>query len=58
MDFNKQINIDKQIDNDRCPALHRCTCTLTSYDRIENKHLCYLCWKQYCNSKNVEIIYN
>lgn len=54
----RKINIDKQIDNHRCPGLFLCTVATTGYDPIEREHKCYLCWKRYCQENNIEIVYD
>lgn len=57
MDKIRRINIDKQIDNHKCPCSYFCIVATTGYDPIEREHLCYLCWKDYCKENDIEIIY-
>lgn len=52
-----KINIDKKIDEHRCPGLYFCTVATTGYDQQKREHECYLCWKRYCQENNIEIIY-
>lgn len=52
-----KINIDKQIDNYRCPAGMVCTVATTGYDEQKRENICYHCWKNYCKENNIEIIY-
>lgn len=54
----KKINIDKEIDAHRCPGFFLCTVATTCYDEWEREHKCYLCWKDYCKTHNIEIIYD
>lgn len=56
--MQRQINIDKMIDKNRCPGLYFCTVATTGYTQQEREHHCYLCWRQYCLENNVEIIYD
>ena len=56
--MKRQINIDKQIDNHRCPSLYFCTVATTVYDPIKKEHKCYLCWKSFCLENDIEIIYD
>ena len=53
-----KVNIDKEIDNCRCPALYFCTVATTYYESQDREHRCYLCWKNYCKENNIEIIYD
>ena len=53
-----EINIDKEIDNHRCPEICLCTVATTCYEPIEREHKCYLCWLSYCKEHNITIIYN
>lgn len=53
----KKINIDKQIDEHRCPGVHFCTVATTGYTAIKREHLCYICWLQYCRENRIEITY-
>lgn len=53
-----KINIDKEIDAHRCPTILFCTVATTSYEEWERKHMCYLCWRDYCKEHNIEIIYD
>lgn len=53
----KKINIDKMIDEHRCPGLYFCTVATTGYSPIEREHECYLCWKRHCKENNIKIDY-
>lgn len=53
-----KINIDKQIDNHKCPGLYICTVATTWYEPQVREHMCYECWKRYCKENNIEIIYD
>lgn len=52
-----KINIDKMIDEHKCPAAYFCTVATTGYEEQEREHICYLCWKRYCKENNIEIEY-
>ena len=52
-----KINIDKKIDEHKCPGLYFCTVATTGYTQIEREHHCYICWLQYCRVNNIEIVY-
>lgn len=52
-----KINIDKEIDNHRCPGIYLCTVATTCYEDWEREHKCYLCWLAYCREHNIEIDY-
>lgn len=52
-----KINIDKEIDNHRCPGIYLCTVATTCYTEQEREHICYRCWLAYCKKHNIEIIY-
>lgn len=54
----RQINIDKEIDKQRCPCCYFCTVATTQYSTQERENICYRCWKQYCKENNFEIIYD
>lgn len=51
------INIDWQIDNNKCPAGMCCTVATTGYDQQKRENICYRCWKNYCQDNDIEIIY-
>lgn len=51
------INIDKKIDEGKCPAPMFCTVATTGYSQQEREHHCYLCWLNYCKENNIEILY-
>ena len=53
-----EINIDKEIDNHRCPTICLCTVATTCYEPIEREQRCYRCWKAYCQEHNITIIYD
>ena len=53
-----EINIDKEIDNHRCPEACFCTVPTICYEPIEREYKCYLCWLSYCKEHNITIIYN
>ena len=52
-----KINIDKEIDANRCPTITFCTVATTSYEPLEREYKCYKCWLAYCKEHNIEIIY-
>ena len=52
-----KINIDKEIDNYRCPSICFCTVATTCYESEERERLCYRCWLSYCKENHIEIIY-
>ena len=52
-----RINIDKQIDEGKCPGLFWCTVATTCYPEWEREHKCYRCWKEYCKENEIEIDY-
>ena len=53
----RKINIDKEIDAHRCPGFFLCTVATTCYEPWEREHKCYLCWRDYCKTHNIEISY-
>lgn len=53
-----QINIDKEIDEHRCPTIMFCTVATTSYEPMEREHKCYKCWLAYYKAHDIEIIYD
>lgn len=56
--MERQMNIDKMIDEGRCPGIYFCTVATTGYDKQKKEHKCYLCWRRYCAENNLEIIYD
>ena len=52
-----KINIDKEIDAHRCPAIYFCTVATTCYEPHERENKCYRCWLAYCKEHGIEIIY-
>lgn len=52
-----KINIDKEIDNFKCPSAFFCTVATTCYTQQERENMCYHCWLNYCKKNNIEIIY-
>ena len=52
-----RINIDKQIDEGKCPGLFWCTVATTCYPEWEREYKCYRCWKEYCKENEIEIDY-
>ena len=52
-----KINIDKEIDANRCPAIYFCTVATTYYEPHERENKCYRCWLSYCKEHGIEIIY-
>ena len=52
-----RINIDKQIDEGKCPGRFWCTVATTCYPEWEREHKCYRCWKEYCKENEIEIDY-
>ena len=52
-----KINIDREIDNRRCPGVYFCTVATTCYEEWKREHKCYLCWLSYCREHNIEISY-
>lgn len=55
--FEMKINIDREIDNHRCPGVYFCTVATTCYEEWKKEHKCYLCWLAYCREHNIEISY-
>lgn len=53
-----EINIDKMIDEHKCPAPMFCTVATTGYTATEREHKCYLCWKEYCKENKISIKYS
>lgn len=53
-----KINIDKKIDEHKCPNFCLCTIATTCYEPIEREQICYRCWLSYCKENNIEIIYD
>ncbi|MDD6004381.1 MAG: hypothetical protein PUC68_01775 [Firmicutes bacterium] len=52
-----RINIDKKIDEGKCPGIYFCTVATTCYTAQEREHNCYLCWLAYCKRNEIEIDY-
>lgn len=52
-----EINIDKEIDAGRCPAIYFCDVATTHYEPRVREHKCYKCWLAYCKEHNITIIY-
>ncbi len=52
-----KINIDKKIDEHKCPGLYFCTVATTCYTVQERENKCYKCWLAYCIKNNIEISY-
>lgn len=52
-----KINIDKQIDNNKCPCGMWCVIATTGLEPQERENTCYHCWKDYCKENNIEITY-
>lgn len=52
-----KLNIDKLIDERRCPGRYFCVVATTGYDAQKREHICYECWRSYCEENNIEIIY-
>lgn len=52
-----KINIDKEIDEHKCPGIYFCTVATTCYEEQVREHKCYLCWLSYCRENNIEIDY-
>ena len=52
-----KINIDKKIDEGKCPGYFYCTVATTCYTAQEREHECYLCWLAYCKRNKIEIDY-
>ena len=42
MKIEMKINIDKEIDNHRCPGVYFCTVATTCYEEWKREHKCYL----------------
>ena len=53
-----RINIDKEIDNQRCPGSCLCDVATTCYKTQVRENICYHCWLAYCKEHNIEIIYD
>ena len=53
-----KINIDKKIDEHKCPGIYLCTVATICYEPIEREHICYRCWLSFCKENNIEIIYD
>ena len=54
----RQIDIDKMVDEHKCPCNYFCTVATTCYEPREREHICYECWRDYCKENNIEIIYD
>ena len=52
---NQKINIDRKIDEGRCPEPALCTVGTTGYSEQERKHICYRCWLNFCRQNDFEI---
>ena len=52
-----KINIDKKIDNNKCPGGMFCTVATTHYDSFERERICLQCWLAFCKENNIEILY-
>lgn len=53
-----KINIDKKIDEGKCPGHFYCTVATTEYPELEREHICYECWREYCKQNEIEIDYD
>lgn len=53
-----KINIDKKIDEHKCPTFCLCTVATTCYDSLKRERICYRCWLSFCKENNIEIIYD
>lgn len=51
------MNIDKKIDEGKCPEPSLCTVGTTVYTEYEREHICYKCWLSYCKREGIEITY-
>ena len=51
------MNIDKKIDEGKCPEPSLCTVGTTVYTEYEREHICYKCWLNYCKREGIEITY-
>lgn len=52
-----QINIDKMIDNHKCPEFSFCEVATTVMDKHKRENICYRCWLDYCHKNKIGIIY-
>lgn len=52
-----RVNIDKKIDENRCPEPSLCVVGTTCYSEQEREHICYKCWLRFCKENRIEIDY-
>lgn len=53
----QKINVDKRIDEGKCPEPALCTIGTTGYSEQEREHICYRCWFNFCKQNGIKIDY-
>ena len=54
----KDSEIQKAIDNCRCPEQSYCAVATTCYEPHERERTCLKCWLAYCEKNKIEIEYD
>lgn len=50
-------DIQKAIDECKCPEPMFCTVATTFYKQHERERMCLKCWVEYCDRNGIEIVY-
>lgn len=53
----KISEIDKAVEDNKCPERMFCTVATTCYDNHTRERKCLKCWLDYCKANNIEIDY-
>lgn len=54
----KDSQIQKNIDDCKCPEPMFCTVATTCYEQYKRERMCLKCWLRYCKENNIEVIYD
>lgn len=50
-------DINKAVENNKCPTPMFCIVATTCYDFHTRERICLKCWLQFCKEYNIEIDY-
>lgn len=55
--IKKDEDIQKSIDECKCPEPMFCTIATTCYEQHERERICMKCWLEWCDKNGVDIDY-
>lgn len=58
MDKIRIQDIDKAVEEHKCPGRYFCTVATTGYDQHRRERICLQCWLDHMKENEVEVVYD